>query len=383
MSVVEEETTEPRTPLGDLPRLDGRGLAARTRLARGGGFGPVVEGLLADVPIEVGAAEVLDRGSGLARAGIVAQLVWPRLDARVGLGLETPLAHAVVDHLLGYAATAGTSLRQVTPVEWGILAFVAARALDRLDARTGPWGKWDLTIDRVGPDPFDARDLGSLTTVRWPARLGPVSGSIRAWFPTSLFARLDEPAPSPTLRAGLGGLMATWRGEAGSITLRSGPRTLRRGAVLPFDGPSLTGTPASPTGRLALACDDAERRSWFDATAVAGSAGSRLTILGPIRREPRPREPLPMIPTPPATPTGPEADPRAAATSLPVTLVVELGRVNLPLSRLASLAPGDVIELGRHSREPVELTSGGKLVARGELVQIDAELGVRILNLYL
>jgi type III secretion system YscQ/HrcQ family protein len=82
------------------------------------------------------------------------------------------------------------------------------------------------------------------------------------------------------------------------------------------------------------------------------------------------------------SPTPPEkTDP--ASLDAPVTLVIELGRVNLPLSRLADLQPGDVIELQRHSREPVELTSGGRSVARGELVQIDNELGVRIINIYL
>ena len=70
------------------------------------------------------------------------------------------------------------------------------------------------------------------------------------------------------------------------------------------------------------------------------------------------------------------------ATDLPVTLTVELGRVSLPLGRVAGLKPGDVLELGRRAREPVDLTSGGRLVARGELVQIDTELGVRVTNVY-
>ncbi len=71
------------------------------------------------------------------------------------------------------------------------------------------------------------------------------------------------------------------------------------------------------------------------------------------------------------------------ALDLPVTLVVELGRVNLPLSRLADLKVGDVVELARHSRAPVELTSNGRLVARGELVLIDTELGVRVNEVFL
>jgi flagellar motor switch protein FliN/FliY len=68
---------------------------------------------------------------------------------------------------------------------------------------------------------------------------------------------------------------------------------------------------------------------------------------------------------------------------VPVTLTVELGRVNLTLHRLADIKPGDVLELGRHAKEPVELTSGGRLVARGELVQVDTELGVRITHVFM
>jgi flagellar motor switch protein FliN/FliY len=77
------------------------------------------------------------------------------------------------------------------------------------------------------------------------------------------------------------------------------------------------------------------------------------------------------------------AESTPAATEVPVTLTVELGRVTIPLHRLADLKPGDVLELGRHAREPVELTSNGRLVARGELVQIDTELGVRVTNVLL
>lgn len=72
-----------------------------------------------------------------------------------------------------------------------------------------------------------------------------------------------------------------------------------------------------------------------------------------------------------------------AALDVPVTLTVELGRVNMTLTQLADIKPGDVVELGRHSRAPVELTSGGRLVARGELVLIDTELGVRVTNVFL
>ena len=74
------------------------------------------------------------------------------------------------------------------------------------------------------------------------------------------------------------------------------------------------------------------------------------------------------------------ADGNPASPDLPITLTVELGRLTLTLSKLADLKPGDVLGLMRSATEPVELTSGDRLVARGELVQIDQELGIRILQ---
>ncbi len=103
---------------------------------------------------------------------MIAQLTWPRLSTRLGLGIEPPLAHALVDRLLGFERLPAEGRLQVTPVEWGILSFVMARALDRLDESPGPLGPWDLALDRVGPDPFDPVGLGPIVTWRWRIRLG-------------------------------------------------------------------------------------------------------------------------------------------------------------------------------------------------------------------
>ncbi len=362
-------------PLAGLPRLGSRQVAIERiirRLLWGGDT--LARGIAADLPITLGGRETIWRAAGLNRPGVIAQLAWPRLDARLALGVETPMAHAIADHLLGFSRLAAQGHLQVTPVEWGILSFVFARALDRLDAHPGPFGAWDLTIDRVGPDPFDPSDLGPMMTWRWPARLGGFSGSIRLWLPESILSRLaampappTEPGPSHAV------LSSTWACEAGTITIARCQSRLKPGGVLPVDGMAIKGTVATPAGALKLVCKDADGRSWYEAAPVHNTSASRLTIAKPLRREPTPREPLTVNPFPSS----------AAPADLPVTLVIELGRVSLTLSRLADLKPGDVVELGRHSREPVELTSNGKLVARGELVQIDTELGVRVTNVFL
>ena len=321
----------------------------------------------------------------------IAQLTWPRLATRVGLGIEPPLAHALVDRLLGFDRLPAEGRLQVTPVEWGILSFVAARSLDRLDETPGPLGPWDLTIDRVGPDPFDPEGLGPIVTWRWRFRLGSASASARLWIPESLltlWVHDDPPAPPSTSSlARFADLSSEWRAEAGSIVLPKGLARLHPGSLLLIEGSPLLGSPSSPIGPIELVQDDPAARCSFRTRAVPDSQAARLIVESPLRRDPRPREPHPMPgPSESTSTSNPAPRPEAGAfapVDVPVTLTVELGRVNLPIHRLADLKPGDVLELGRHPRDPVELTSGGRLIARAELVQVDTELGVRVTQVFL
>jgi flagellar motor switch protein FliN/FliY len=59
-------------------------------------------------------------------------------------------------------------------------------------------------------------------------------------------------------------------------------------------------------------------------------------------------------------------------------LSVQLGRVRLPLRDLLSLSPGAVLELDRNAGDPVDVLVNGRLIARGEVVVVDGDFGVRI-----
>jgi flagellar motor switch protein FliM len=80
---------------------------------------------------------------------------------------------------------------------------------------------------------------------------------------------------------------------------------------------------------------------------------------------------------------GDEPSPEAAGLleDITVAMVVELGRVMVSAADVVQLRPGQVIELSRAPGEPVDLVVDGKRVGKGELVEIDGELGVRILSL--
>ncbi|MEL6187305.1 MAG: type III secretion system cytoplasmic ring protein SctQ [Myxococcota bacterium] len=66
---------------------------------------------------------------------------------------------------------------------------------------------------------------------------------------------------------------------------------------------------------------------------------------------------------------------------MPVPVVVELGRVELTAEEVVCLRPGQLLDLGRSPTDPVDLVVNGRLLARGELVEIEGQLGVRIASL--
>jgi type III secretion system YscQ/HrcQ family protein len=63
---------------------------------------------------------------------------------------------------------------------------------------------------------------------------------------------------------------------------------------------------------------------------------------------------------------------------LPVEIVCELGRVSMSGRELLELEPGAVVPIARPLAGPIDLTVGGRVVARGELVDVEGDLGVRV-----
>ena len=59
-------------------------------------------------------------------------------------------------------------------------------------------------------------------------------------------------------------------------------------------------------------------------------------------------------------------------------LTVELGRTRMAVRDLLALAPGDVLELDRAAGSPADLLVNGRLIARGEVVVVDENFGLRI-----
>ncbi len=61
-----------------------------------------------------------------------------------------------------------------------------------------------------------------------------------------------------------------------------------------------------------------------------------------------------------------------------VRIEVVLGEASLSVRELTSLSKGRIVELESICGEPVEMRAAGQLIARGEVVVIDEQFGLRV-----
>ncbi len=126
--------------------------------------------------------------------------------------------------------------------------------------------------------------------------------------------------------------------------------------------------------------------------AAGGSATERAANLAarvaarraPTEEAPRPSAGLSANPV-----LFPQLDPAPATTPrhergvdliLDVTLQVrvELGSTRMTVEEVLNLAPGSVVELDRLAGEPVDIVINDRLIARGEVVVVEENFGVRV-----
>jgi len=66
---------------------------------------------------------------------------------------------------------------------------------------------------------------------------------------------------------------------------------------------------------------------------------------------------------------------------VPLNVTVELGRTQKLVREVLDMAPGSVIELDKLAGEPVDILVNGKYIAKGEVVVIDENFGIRITDI--
>ena len=90
------------------------------------------------------------------------------------------------------------------------------------------------------------------------------------------------------------------------------------------------------------------------------------------------------LPAPPPAPAAADAPPVVVDSKLDLVIDVELdvtvrfGGRRMLLREILELGPGSVVELDRQVQEPADLLLEGRLIARGEVVVVDGNYGLRV-----
>jgi type III secretion protein Q len=284
-----------------------------------------------------------------ARGILILPTGWPLIDGRVD-------GHAI-------ALEVGPKL----------LPPAAVAAFPELPTVGAPEALKALLLDLLLADLADAVELASGIRPEWDATSRP------AGLPHRLI--LLEAAPSGDPLAGLhlsdGALawiarravgLPVHQNDTGALKL-SLPVVLDRFAVFENE---LSGIAVGDV--VVLERDPVESAGGLSAMLlVPGRTGFRVRVAGSR---------LELLSDLDATMTDPDL-PAASMDGLRLPVDVTLATLELPLARLATLAVGEVVELGLDATPQVVLRVNGQPVAAGELVRIAGRTGVRIVEVTL
>jgi type III secretion system YscQ/HrcQ family protein len=300
--------------------------------------------------------------SALVREATAAELVDPLVaillehegGSRACLELEPRLAAVVVDRILGGdAKTVGPVVDLPNDVELGALLYAAARLAGR------GWFVRDVYAD--AKTIRDALGAHALCQQTLRVELGADAGIARLWLRDDFRAVEPESAP------------AAWPIEVAVIAARGviGARelaTLTAGDVIVLDDAFVTGL-APLAGALELRAGGLRIRCELrgrDMVAIASSADATPIARGRIEEED----------------DMPEETKDSALADVPIELTIEVARFSMTLAELVKLRAGEVVASGRALGETAVLRAHDRVIATGELVEVDGEIGLRVISLH-
>ena len=280
---------------------------------------------------------------------------------RVILELEEGFAAALVDPLAGGDATAFApgELTRAEVAALGFLTLVSLRALRTVELIECELADRLFGICRTRAEAESALDgEQSLLGVDLQLTLGAISGGARLLLPSRVVERLvsvtravESAALSESFAAHTLPALALMGSAELSPEELSG---LAIGDVVLFGGVTRAGDSLEGPTRLC-----------FDSFHLRGAFDGRAFTLAPDGVSTTTEDAMSTPPPPP----------------LPIELEIELSRIRIPLSQLSSLKPGAILGLDVSLNEPVTLRVGGRAVATAELVDLEGEVGARILSL--
>jgi|GEM_PF-1260412 len=340
--------------------------------------------------------------------------------ARLACEIISGFGSVIVDRMLGGDGASPTAVRELSKTEQAVLEFLCLAVIRELNAEIGEpllrlegitmqppqWLAGNLKVGSEAETENDARHTrGLILSLRfW---LGAKSAVGRLYLTTQALAALDAErnpllarkaqtaeeklkgyeryVPHVPLHLSIGRTQATVADltqlEPGDVVLleqqnvkwRKGKFT-GRASVRAGDGHNIT-----LGGSIAgLAADERKPENPSPEDEDKRGETTRLLIENISIALERAEAKRLMMEEEKNVESNDEESAAAALDELMLTVYVELGTRLISLSELSSLRAGQILDLGCTATDPVDLTTGERRIARGELIDIEGRLGVRI-----
>ena len=320
--------------------------------------------------------------------GEIQQVTGPTLVSRFGGSSQmlTRMPRALAAHcvgpLLGYPTKLELSSEELTPTDLAILQpYLKALADSVLGALFGSRGRHQMLPADAPQSPLASESLAVAVPLEASASRHDIVMAVptAAW--RNNLAADSETAPIRLKRSQLYALAVCLEAvlPAPSLGLTE-LQALARGDVLLLTNNRKMLVQLQAAGHPVAAGQAGAQGSQLSVRLLAANtySGSHTAMSEQPNTAPQSEQHLSSAQAPETIGTGETY--LASPDGIPVEIQIRLGRVVMPLGELQELRAGAVVTLDRNLDDPVEILAGNKVVARGEIVAVEDQLGVRILQ---
>ena len=327
---------------------------------------------------------------------------------KIILEIDTSIAAFCIDRLLGGAGKAGRIQRPLTAIEEGILSFLILHTLSQFHEGWVTGREISLSLDRFESEIDGIQDIldssGHFHVAGVRLSIGKKVGYARIIIPEALATQSflsppEQGEPTDTelkyMRkrlATLGETLSEARFEIATLDLTQEDVVgLESGDIVILENHEVVKQAQGIEGRVYVKIGDG-----YNGTLLGrffSEADAAKIEIQELRIQHEPPE-APMADSNmdeeeissadlevEASVSGDNlAETQGLLRDVAAPVVVELGRIRLNANQIVRLKTGQILRLPRGPNDPVNLVVNGKLFARGELIEVDGELGIRLLQ---
>ena len=312
--------------------------------------------------------------------------------------LDSTLVTQAIDRLLGGDGQTEVIRRNLTQVEQGVVSFMLLKLIGAFYDGWTSGREIALTLDDFVGTREELEDIIEDDTDYYllglKASLGDCIGYARILLPAHFIDTFSKPVAQSggtpeeheymrqTLRQ-IADHEVELKVEAGRLELSSEDiATLEAGDIIILENHQLALSPEGPTGNISAHIGEGKNGCLQGQLQIA--EGQLKFAISQILVQEQPIE-APMTDELNDEPTIQEATDNLPETEgllrdIDAPVVIELGRLKMNTAQVTRLKSGQILRLPRNANDPVDLVVNDKIFARGELVEIDGELGVRLVH---